>query len=207
MATIKVLIEGYAKPLAKGWKASSTTCLITTKDDKKIITDPGCNREALLRALEKEGLTTDDINYVFLSHRHPDHVLLAGIFEKAKYVTFDTNLMYDKDVLLEFDKHVLGDDIEIIDTPGHVLEHLSLLVNTPEGKVAIAGDVIWWLDNETQVFDLSQKDHNQAVDMNMETLVKSRKKLFKMADYIIPGHGKKFKVDKRGWQLPTKNNA
>lgn len=195
MATIKVLVEGYAKSLKRGWKASSTTCLITT-DDKKIITDPGCNREALLKALEKEGLNTDDIDYVFLSHRHPDHVLLAGIFEKAKYVTFDTNLLYDNDVLLEFDKHVLGSEIEIIDTPGHVLEHLSLLVDTPEGKVAIAGDVVWWLDNEKQVFSINQKDHNQAVDTDMNTLIESRKKLLKIADYIIPGHGKMFEVKK-----------
>ena len=195
MATIKVLIEGYAKELEKGWVASSTTCLITTKN-KKIITDPGCNRKKLLEALKKEGLTTDDINYVFLSHCHPDHILLAGIFEKAKYVTFDSNLIYDKDLLLAFDKHVLGKDIEILETPGHVLEHLSLLVNTPKGKVAIAGDVIWWIDNEKQVVDINQKDHSQAKGMNMETLIESRKKLLELADYIIPGHGKIFKVDK-----------
>lgn len=195
MATVKILIEGYARKLKKGWKANSTCCLIITKD-KKIITDPGCNRKALLKALKKEGLTTDDINYVFLSHRHPDHVLLAGIFEKAKYITFDTNLLYDNDVLLEFDKHILGEDIEIINAPGHVFEHLALLVNTSEGKVAIAGDVIWWLDKEKQVFDINQKDHNQAVDMDVETLVESRKKLINKANYIIPGHGKMFKVDK-----------
>ena len=128
MAEVKVLVEGYAKQLAKGWVASSTACLITT-EDKKIITDPGCNRERLLAALNKEGLTTTEINYVFLSHRHPDHVLLAGIFENAKFITFDTNLIYDKDLLLEFDKHALGKDIEIIETPGHVEEHLSLIVN------------------------------------------------------------------------------
>lgn len=195
MATVKVLIEGYAKPLDRGWKANSTVCLVTT-GDKKIITDPGCNREALLKALDDENLKTGDIDYVFLSHRHPDHVLLAGLFENANYITFDTNLMYDKDVLLEFDKHVLGEDVEIIDTPGHVNEHLSLIVDASEGKVAIAGDVIWWLDTEEQVFDLHQKDHNQAVDMDMKTLVESRKKLLKKSDYIIPGHGKKFKVNK-----------
>lgn len=74
MAKVKVLIEGYAKELKKGWVATSTTCLVTT-GDKKIITDPGCNRKKLLEALKKEGLTTNDINYVFLSHCHPDHIL------------------------------------------------------------------------------------------------------------------------------------
>lgn len=195
MAEIKILIEGYAKELKKGWVATSTTCLITTKD-KKIITDPGCNREKLLKALNKENLTTDDIRYVFLSHCHPDHVLLAGLFAKAKFVTFDANLMYDKDLLLEFDKNILGKDIEIIETPGHVLEHLSLLVNTSKGKIAIAGDVIWWIDGEEQIFNMNQPDHTQAKGMNMEDLVASRKKLIEAADYIIPGHGKMFKVKK-----------
>lgn len=195
MAKIKILIEGYAKKLERGWVANSTACLVTS-GGKKIITDPGCNRTALLEALKKEGLATGDIDYVFLSHCHPDHILLAGIFENAKFVTYDSNLIYHNDSLTEFDVHLLGPDIEIIQTPGHVLEHISLLVNTDEGKVAIAGDVIWWLDDEEQKFDINQKDHSQAKGKNMETLIESRKKLIKLADYIIPGHGKMFKVDK-----------
>lgn len=163
---------------------------------KLIICDPGCNRQALLRALKKENLTTHDIDYVFLSHRHPDHVLLAGIFEKAKFVTFDANLMYEGDRLTEFKNGVFGDGIEVINTPGHALEHLSLLVSTPDAKIAIAGDVVWWLDSEKQALNLYQKDHSQAIDLNMEMLVKSRKKLLELADYIIPGHGKIFKVEK-----------
>ena len=195
MAEVKVLIEGYAKKLEGGFIASSTTCLVTT-ENKKIITDPGCNREKLLEALTNEDLATDDIDYVFLSHCHPDHILLAGIFEKAKFITFDTNLMYDKDLMLEFDKYLLGNDIEIIETPGHVLEHLSLLVNTPKGKIALAGDAIWWIEGEEQIFDINQKDHSQAKGMDAEQLVESRKKLLENADYIIPGHGKMFKVEK-----------
>ncbi len=195
MAEIKILIEGYAKKLEKGWVASSTTCLIIA-ENKKIITDPGCNREKLLKALNKEGLAINEIDYVFLSHCHPDHILLAGIFENAKFVTFDANLVYDKDLLLEFDKDILGKDIEIIETPGHVPEHLSLLVSTPNGRVAIAGDAIWWLDEEKQVFEINQKDHSQAKGMNMEKLIESRKKLLENADYIIPGHGKMFEVQK-----------
>ena len=195
MAEIKILIEGYAKKLENGWIANSTTCLVTS-GDKKIITDPGCNRVKLLSALKGDGLETKDIDYVFLSHQHPDHILLAGIFENAKFITYDSSLLYDNDSLTEYESHQLGDDIEIVQTPGHVLEHISLVVITPKGKVAIAGDVIWWLQDEEQNFDLHQYDHSQAKGLNMETLIESRKRLINMADYIIPGHGKMFKVKK-----------
>jgi glyoxylase-like metal-dependent hydrolase (beta-lactamase superfamily II) len=196
MAEIKILIEGYAKKFEHGWLASSTVCLIKTSDGKKIITDPGCNREKLLEALKKENLTTGEIDYIFISHAHLDHSLLAGIFENAKLVTYDANSTYDQDKIDEFEAGVLGPDVEVIDTPGHMLEHISLLVTTPQGKVAIAGDCIFFLVDEEQKFDINQKDHSEAKGMNMETLIKSRKKLIELADYIIPGHGKMFKVEK-----------
>ncbi len=195
MAFINVLIEGYARKLEHGFVASSTSCLITS-GNTKIITDPGCNREKLLAALAREGLATKDIDFVFLSHCHPDHILLASIFENAKFVTFDSNFVYDRDILTTFDPHVMGSDVEIVDTQGHVFEHISLLVDTADGKVAVAGDVIWWLDDEKQVFRLDQPDHSQAKGMNMATLIESRKKLLARADWIIPGHGKMFKVNK-----------
>lgn len=196
MTKVKVLVEGYAKQTENGWVASATVCLITTEKNQKIITDPGCNREKLLESLNKENLKTGDIDYVFHSHRHPDHTLLAGIFENAKHVTFDMGLMYENDKIAAFDKNIFDEEIEIINTPGHVNEHIALLIKTPESKIAIAGDVIWWLDSEPQVFDLHQYDHSQAIDLDMETLIKSRQKLLDWADYIIPGHGKMFKVEK-----------
>lgn len=195
MAEIKILIEGYAKELEGGWLASSTTCLIES-DGKKIITDPGCNREKLLAALAKENLKPTDIDFVFLSHSHIDHILLASIFEKAKFVTFDTNLLYDGDLMLEFDKHVLGKDIEVLETPGHAVEQLSLLVDTPKGKVAIAGDIFWWVEGEEQIVDVNKKDDSHPKELKMEKLIESRKKLLDLADYIIPGHGKIFKAEK-----------
>ena len=195
MANIKILIEGYAKKLEHGWVASSTVCLIAS-GNKRIITDPGCNRAKLLNALEKEGLGTGDIDYVFLSHGHPDHTLLAGLFENAKSITYDSNLVYDNDSLTESSTHSLGDEIEILQTPGHMLEHISLLVSTDNGKIAVAGDAIWWLEDEEQSFRVDQPDHSQAKGMNMETLIESRKMIIGLADYIIPGHGKMFKVDK-----------
>ena len=195
MAIVKILIEGYARKLNNGWVASSTVCLIKS-NGKKIITDPGCNRTRLIEVLEKEKLKTVDIDYVFLSHSHPDHIALAGIFENAQLVTYDSGLMYDNDTLTEYSPHSLGSEIEIIQTPGHLLEHISLIVNTDEGKVGIAGDVIWWLDAEKQEFRIDQPDHSHAKGMNMDTLIESRKKLIKLSDFIIPGHGQKFRVKK-----------
>ncbi len=195
MAKLKILIEGYAKELKHGWVASSTCCFIKS-GNKKIITDPGCNHVKLLKVLKKEKIKLDDIDYVFLSHCHIDHILLAALFGKAKFVTFDTNLLYNQDLMLEFNEHILGKDIKILETPGHTIEHLSLLVDTPKGKIALAGDVFWWTDEEKQIVDINKKDDSHPKELNMKKLVISRKKLLEVADYIIPGHGKMFKVKK-----------
>ncbi len=72
----------------------------------------------------------------------------------------------------------------------------SLLEQYCRGQVGIAGDVIWWLDSEEQVLDIHHPDHSQAKGMNMEDLVASRKKLLAMCNYIIPGHGRRLRVDK-----------
>lgn len=195
MAEVKILIEGYAKELKNGWRASSTCCFIKS-GDKKIITDPGCNRRKLLAALKKEKIESADIDYVFLSHCHIDHILLAALFKNAKFVTFNANFLYDQDLILEFDEQALGKDIKILETPGHTVEHLSLLINTPQGKIALAGDVIWWVDGEEQKVDINKKDNSHPKELNMKKLIASRKKLLKIADYIIPGHGRMFKVKK-----------
>ncbi len=194
MAEVKVLIKGYAKELEKGWLACSTSILIKS-NNKLIISDPGSNRKKLLDSLDKEGLKPKDIDFVFLTHGHVDHSLLAGIFENAKFVTFESQI-YEDDLQLEFEEDVLGPDTKIIETPGHSAEHISLIVNTDKGKYAIAGDVFWWADNEEQIVDINKEDTAHPIELNIDDLRKSRKKLLELADYIIPGHGDIFKVDK-----------
>ncbi|MDD4191832.1 MAG: MBL fold metallo-hydrolase [Mangrovibacterium sp.] len=191
-ATVRVLIEGYARQVENGWVASSTTCLVISSG-MKIITDPGCNRQKLLDALSKENLSADDIDFVFLSHGHPDHILLAGIFANARQVTYDDDLVYDQDRMVKFDKHILGPHTEVIHTPGHVPDHISLLVDTSEGVVAIAGDVFWWPDGEKQDPGALIAGPFEPSGLNREMLAQSRSQLLKTADLIIPGHGKMFR--------------
>ncbi len=192
MTKVKVLIEGYAKEIEGGWLASSSTTLIED-GGKKVIVDPGINRALLLRKLKKEGLTPDDIDIVFMTHYHPDHVFLASIFEKSMIVDGDT--IYERDKETEYEGNIPGTNIKVIPTPGHAHEHCALLAKINKGNVVVAGDVFWWTSGEKRevkdVEALINKEDSFAKDK--KALVRSRKKLLEMADWIIPGHGKMFR--------------
>jgi glyoxylase-like metal-dependent hydrolase (beta-lactamase superfamily II) len=193
MSEVKVLIEGYAREVKGGWIASSTVTLI--KDNKKnIIVDPGCNRKSLLETLAKEKIKPEQIDFVFLTHNHLDHTLLAGIFPHAKILT--TEEIYNGDNQVGYGEIIPGTDIKVIQTPGHCREHCSLIVSTASGVYALAGDVFWWTNNEKQIIDINKLDEAHSKEVDMQELIESRKKILKIADYIIPGHGKMFRVEK-----------
>jgi len=196
MTEIKVLIKGYAKKVSGEEFASSTTTLIQD-NNLNVIIDPGMDRKALLSGLAKEGLKPKDINFVIVTHNHLDHSLLAGIFENAK--VFDNSDVYSFDGRIdEHEGRIPNTDIEIIKTPGHDQFHCSILVKTEDlGKVVIAGDVFWWTDDEEQKTDRqSLLEHKDPYVKDENALRESREKILEIADYIIPGHGKMFKVKK-----------
>mgnify|MGYP001610513600 FL=1 len=189
MNKVKVLIEGYAKVNPDGtWDATSTTTLIDT-GKHKIIMDPGCHRQLLLEALAREGLEKGDIDTVFISHYHPDHCTLMGIFENA--TVFDSIQWQKGPIGGETGATLPNTDIQIIKTPGHSPEHASLLVAASEGKVLVAADVFWWGAGEEQKIDISKHDDFAS---DQEKLKLSRSLALQLADYIIPGHGKMFKT-------------
>ncbi len=194
MAEIKILVEGYAREENGVMFASPTTVLI--KDNNlKVLVDPGANRELLLKGLKKENLQPEDIDIVFISHYHPDHFLNIRLFPENDI--YDGSVIWSNDKETSYSSEIPGTNIKIIPTPGHSNEHCSLLVETDKGKIVIAVDVFWWMDNEEQKTDKkSLLDKEDAYASNKKELIKSRKILLKIADYIIPGHGKMFKVKK-----------
>lgn len=194
MTEVKVLIEGYAKKKDNEWTACSSVVLI--KGTVNIVVDPGTRRELLLKTLENESLRPENIDYVVITHYHLDHSFLMAIFPNAKLL--DNTEMYIDDKISEHEGRIPETNIEIIQTPGHAKEHCSLIVPTEKGKIVIAGDLFWWREDEKQetsadllidVKDPYVKDEN--------ALRESRKRILKDADYIIPGHGKMFKVKKK----------
>jgi len=188
MAEVKVLIEGYARKEERGWSASSTVTLIKS-GKKNVIADPGFDRNKLLDALKKEKLAVSDIDFVFLTHGHIDHTLLAGIFENAKIV--DELYIYRTKEIVAHNGTIPGTDLKVIRTPGHMEEHCSLAAETEKGIYVVAGDVFWWMDGEKQEVDIGKPDSDPE-HMDIRKLIASRKKILETANWIIPGHGKMF---------------
>lgn len=194
MAEVKVLIEGYAKRDKTSWLASPSTVLI--KDSGlNILVDPGSNKKLLAQKLAEEKLGPSDVDLIFVTHYHLDHTLNIRLFPDCPVL--DGDEINEDDKISDYSGKIPNTNIQVILTPGHAHEHASLLVGTAQGKIGVAGDLFWWRDDEEQKTDYkSLMKHKDPYVKNEEEIIKSRKKLLELADYIIPGHGEMFKVEK-----------
>lgn len=187
MAEVKILIQGFTNADTEGAEEERTCPTITLIKDKglNIVVDPGVleSQQVLVDKLKEEGLSIDDIDIVCITHSHIDHYRNIGMFPKAKTLEFFG--LWDGQTVDDWQEQ-FTDDIKIIKTPGHNYDAISLLVKTEKGIVAVVGDVFW-------KEGLPVEDE-YATDP--ETLEQSRKKILELADYIIPGHGPMYKVER-----------
>jgi glyoxylase-like metal-dependent hydrolase (beta-lactamase superfamily II) len=176
MAEVKVLVVGYTGA-DNGDEKTQATITFIKDNDIIMVVDPGVleSQQVLVDALKKQGLKISDINYVGLTHSHLDHYRNIGMFPTAKTVEFYG--IWDKNSCVDW-KEDFSLGIKIIKTPGHSRTGISFIVNTSIGKVAVVGDVFWKKD-----FPLNDPYAN-----DMKELLKSRKLILKLADYIVPGH-------------------
>lgn len=189
LAEVKILVEGYtnANSIANGDGEEKTCPTISLVRDGDIImvVDPGVleSQQILIAELKKEGIEIDDVNIVCITHSHIDHYRNIGMFPKAK--TLEYFGLWDKNTVEDWQKQ-FTENIKILKTPGHDYTSITLLVRTINGVVAICGDVFW-------------KENYPKKDIyasDLKKLKKSRELVLKMADHIVPGHGKIYKVIK-----------
>lgn len=185
MAEVKVLVKGWTTADSKELVEESTgaTISLVLDGDIKMVVDPGVleNQQILIDALKKEKLSIKDINFVCLTHSHIDHFRNIGMFPNAK--TLEYFGVWDKNKVEDW-KEKFSENIKIIKSPGHDSTSITLLVKTEKGTIAVCGDVFW-------------KENYPAEDPyadDMKALKETRKKLLKVADWIIPGHADMFKV-------------
>ena len=178
---------------------SSNVTLV--KSDKNIIVDTGGfrDRNALVAVLKGEGVEPGDIDVVVLTHMHLDHVVNVDLFVNADvYLKFSGHgypgqVHHAKDGTLE--RTDIVDGAEIVEgvtfllTPGHSEDMVSVVVDTSDGKVVVAGDAIPggdWLDES--------KEPDPMIVFSVEKFNESRKKILNVADYVVPGHGEMVEV-------------
>ena len=192
MLSIEVIIEGRADFSQKIWFDYCSTTLITNSNEKYILCDPGSNRDLLIQKLHERNIHVNNIDFVFITHSHLDHSLLAGIFPNAIIVT-GSQWWKNGTEIHNHDGSYFGKDIQIIKTSGHSSSDSYLIIDALERKVCIAGDLFWWDINDTQgTTNIEIINHPDRFAIDPILLKKARTKILNTTSFIIPGHGNPF---------------
>jgi len=156
--------------------------------------DPGClqYQSLLVEALQKENLSVDDVNVVCITHSHIDHYRNIGMFKNAK--TLEYFGLWDKEEVDDW-REKFSANISIMLSPGHDYTGITLFVATGQGLVAICGDVFW-----KENYPVKPADDAFASDPGK--LEESRAAILKTADWIVPGHGRMYKNNKKPQEMP-----
>jgi glyoxylase-like metal-dependent hydrolase (beta-lactamase superfamily II) len=186
--------------------------LVLLRDGRRtILFDAGAYRVrgALIAALNAHGLAPDDINAVYMSHLHWDHVENVDLFRNADIYVSRTEYEYTAAIapsdwgtppfvrdILEGLRLVLRDDheeelfpgIRTISLPGHSIGLQGLVVDTEHGKAVLASDALWSARDAVRGKpDLAFYDVEQGAA--------SLTKLLAAGTIFYPGHDRPFRLE------------
>jgi glyoxylase-like metal-dependent hydrolase (beta-lactamase superfamily II) len=192
-----IIKEGFSNPLSSENQFHTGASITLLKGPMSIIVDTGHpkDRDLILQGLETNGVLASDVECCISTHSHVDHIGNLNIFQDAVHVTYEDICLGDIHHKHDFgsgEPFPVADDVDVIHTPGHTSDDISVLVKgTHLGTVAIVGDLFQSEDDQEDptLWRSRSRDPDQQEA--------NRRKILQMADYIIPGHGKMFKVPNR----------
>jgi glyoxylase-like metal-dependent hydrolase (beta-lactamase superfamily II) len=192
LADISVLAEGYVSSQEGGGLRASPSAVLIEEAGTFVLVDPGADKKGLLLGLSRKGLSPEDLDLIFVTHPHLDHILNLRLFPEADVC--DSSYIYRGDEEIPYVNFVPGTEVEVLPTPGHTPDHASLLVRAEGETWLVAGDLFWWRDDAVQRTDrksLLELEDELATDLL--ALRRSRMRALARADVVIPGHGKVFR--------------
>jgi N-acyl homoserine lactone hydrolase len=207
LAKIDMVLHGFSMGTTQGNLAFCGVTLI--QGTKRILVDVAHNgrRQLLLDKLAERGLSTNDIDYVFLTHAHWDHMLNIDLFPNARVLIHPVEREYVKNpnesdfATASYTSSILesrqlqevreGEEIDegvtVMETPGHSKGSMTLLVRDGDTTSAICGDA---LPNGLSV----ASGMPRIVFWDVEDARNSIRKLLDRAQNFYPGHDRPFRV-------------
>ena len=210
MPEIQHLVTGFHVNTDQGNLGFSTVALI--RGESNILVDVGHKGRAniLHESLAQAQVREEDVGMIILTHAHWDHCQNIDMFPNAKILMHPRELEYatsprkgDLATARYFQATLQGRDVEevvegaeieagisILSTPGHTRGHISVVVETSSGLVAVSGDALPWAKSViTGVPMVIFWDESEAAD--------SIKKLMGTSSSFYPGHDRPFSVGAR----------
>jgi glyoxylase-like metal-dependent hydrolase (beta-lactamase superfamily II) len=162
MAEVDLLLQGFTLGSDQG---SAAFCGVTlVRGTKTILVDVAHTgrRQLLIQKLAERGLRPQDVDVVVLTHAHWDHMLNIDLFTNADVLVHETERKYLQAPAPEdwatpsYTGMILermrlrsvreGDEIDrgvrILDTPGHTIGSMTLLVEQESGTIGVTGDAL-----------------------------------------------------------------
>ncbi|MBI2887080.1 MAG: MBL fold metallo-hydrolase [Chloroflexi bacterium] len=162
MPTIETVLHGFSLGTDQGTIGFCSITLI--RGAKNILVDAAHigRRELLLQKLREKGLGPGDIDYLFLTHAHWDHVLNIDLFPNARVLihplerdyckrpkasdwatpSYTTLILESRQLQEVREGEEIDDGVTVLETPGHSRGSMALLVRSGSETVAISGDAL-----------------------------------------------------------------
>ena len=132
----------------------------------------------------------------FLTHFHGDHRFGIDAFPEAEWLMVGEEISAWRDELPQDDdlrvlerlrsaRGELAPDIALLATPGHTLNHHSLVFDSEGLRVVVAGDAVM-----TRDFFRAREYYFNTVDP--EAAARSIEEIAATADVVVPGHDNYF---------------
>jgi len=185
---------------AFGW----CTIVLIEQGGKKILFDTGSFnvRPLLLEQLGKRGLSPNDIDIVFISHPHYDHIVNAELFDRSQILISEADLNYALeandsfvpvtliDMLKERTNTLTGEEyitdaVKAVSLPGHTPGHMGLFLE--QESTIVAGDAV---KNAWEFVHSAAPPPFVSVESSLHTYNKVKS----LAKLVIPGHDRPFRL-------------
>ena len=211
MPELQIIMGGYSINADQTRLGLCTVTLIRGKTLSIVDVAHFGRRNMLVEQLAANGISTDDIGRVILTHAHWDHSQNTDLFPDAEIVIHAAELEYSKNpragdlaTARYFANTLLGQKVRavsgetelepgvrVIETPGHTRGHISVVVETDGGKVCVGGDAM---------------SDAGAIGRGAPAIVfwseaearASIQKIIAAANTIYPGHDRPFRVEADG---------